>query len=576
MSNKCLILTDFTADNFLNILRNLDSEDRYEFEVAPSNQPLALLLDQNNAVWQGHLDIAIVWTRPEALFAQFQRLMQYEAIDEHLLLQEVDRFIECLQKIAKKIPTVLIANWTFDPQERGWGLLDWHPSMGFSYFLSLINHRLAEGLGSSSNAYIQESRRWIACAGKNAYDPRLWYMGKVPFSPEVFREAAMDCLAALGGLAGKAKKLLLVDLDDTLWGGIVGDEGWPNLRLGGHDPIGEAFADFQRSLKNLRNRGILLGIVSKNEEQTALDAIANHPEMILRKDDFIIWRINWQDKATNIIEVAKELNLGLQSIVFLDDNPVERARVRDALPEVLVPEMPANKMFFKKTLLGLDCFDAPQLSEEDGRRHEMYVVERERQEIMSMAQSFDDWLAQLKLEVIVEEINVSNLPRTVQLLNKTNQMNLRTRRLTESEFQEWRNLPFHYGWTFRVSDCYGDSGLTGIATIEKNGDEATISDFILSCRVMGRKVEESMIYALVEFSRSLGIKKLWAHYLPTEKNKPCLALWQASGFERIGNENEHCFFWDTNKSYPRINLIKLSDCLKVEDGKTEIFLGGIP
>ena len=173
------------------------------------------------------------------------------------------------------------------------------------------------------------------------------------------REAAADIRAAFVGLRGAAKKLLVLDLDDTLWGGIVGDAGWENLRLGGHDPQGESFADFQRAIKNLKRRGVVLALVSKNEESVALEAIRNHPEMVLKEDDFVGWRINWTDKARNIAELATELNLGLQSVVFIDDNPVERARVREALPEVFVPEWPEDKLLYASAFGQLRCFDAP-------------------------------------------------------------------------------------------------------------------------------------------------------------------------------------------------------------------------
>ena len=193
-----------------------------------------------------------------------------------------------------------------------------------------------------SNAYPLDTGRWLAATGAGAFNPQLWYMGKVPFANAVFQEAAADIRAGLEALSGRSRKLIVLDLDDTMWGGIVGDVGVEQIKLGEHDPIGEAFVDFQNTLRTRRNRGILLAIVSKNEHDIAMQAIAEHLEMVLRPHDFVGWRINWRDKAQNILELVEELNLGLQSVVFIDDNPAERARVAEALPEALVPDWPRD------------------------------------------------------------------------------------------------------------------------------------------------------------------------------------------------------------------------------------------
>ena len=358
-------------------------------------------------------------------------------------------------------------------------------------------------------------------------------MSKSPFGNALLKEAVADIKAAVSGIAGRARKLIVLDLDDTLWGGIVGEVGWEHLQLGGHDAIGEAFVDFQRALRYLQRRGILLGIVSKNEEAVALEAIAKHPDMVLRLEDFAGWRINWRDKAENVVDLVAELNLGLQSVVFIDDNPAERGRVREALPEVLVPDWPADRMLYASALLSLRCFDAPAISREDRQRTAMYAAERERRTLQSTLGSAADWLRSLEVRVQVEPLHEANLTRTAQLLNKTNQMNLSTRRLTESELLAWANQPGRVLWTFRVSDRFGDSGLVGIVSLETEGERARIVDFVLSCRVFGRAIEETMVHVAVDHARALGAHEVRAEYLPTAKNKPCLEFWQQrSGFRQ--------------------------------------------
>jgi HAD superfamily phosphatase (TIGR01681 family) len=210
------------------------------------------------------------------------------------------------------------------------------------------------------------------------------------------------------GITGGARKLVILDLDDTLWGGVVGDIGWSNLRLGGHDPVGEAYRDFQLALKALTRRGILLAVASKNEERTALEAITSQPEMVLSLDDFAGWRINWNDKVQNIIALASDLNLGLEAAVFIDDNPAERARVREALPSLLVPEWPKSPLNYVAALGALDCFDAPFVSAEDRQRTAMYVSERKRKQLQDDVPSLETWLSILELMFIGDDVYLEN------------------------------------------------------------------------------------------------------------------------------------------------------------------------
>ena len=226
----------------------------------------------------------------------------------------------------------------------------------------------------------------------------------------------------------------MLDLDNVLWGGVVGEVGWTGINLGGHDHVGEAFADFQRALKALAARGVQLALVSRNDEATALEAIDRHPEMQLRREDFAGWRINWEDKAQNIAGLLAELNLGDESAVFIDDSAIERERVRTAIPEVLVPEWPDDPARFREALGSLRCFDSPFLTEEDRRRTAMSAAERSRRcRVSTAVASVEDWLQSLDISVTVEMLSDGNLDRAVQLFNKTNQMNLATRRLSKPE-----------------------------------------------------------------------------------------------------------------------------------------------
>jgi FkbH-like protein len=544
-----LLISDFTIDELARCLEVDPSLPVLAASPAPFGQVVPTLL----APKQAEHDYAVVWTRPEAVLPSFARLLEFEEVDEASLVADVDAFASLLLEGLASYRFAFVPSWTAPPWRRGLGLADARGN-GLSRALLTANQRLAARLEQAQNVFVLNTQRWCDEVGRGAHSAKLWYLGKVPFHTGVFEQAAIDIKAAIASLTGQARKLVVLDLDDTLWGGIVGDIGWEQLRLGGHDSVGESFVDFQRALKSLKRRGILLALVSKNTESVALEAIRSHAEMVLKEDDFVGWRINWQDKARNIADLVSSLNLGLQSTVFIDDNPFERARVREALPEVLVPEWPEDKLAYTSALLGLRCFDTPIRTAEDTSRTEMYVSDRKREELRSQVGSLDEWLRGLQIRVRAEPLGAANLARTTQLLNKTNQLNLTTRRLTEPELTAWVREPGRWLWALSVSDRLGDAGLTGIVSLQGDGEEARVVDFVLSCRVMGRRVEETMVHLLVDAARKHGFRRVVAELIPTKKNKPCLEFWERSAFRQ---EAPNRFVWDASDEYRLPGVISL-------------------
>lgn len=547
---RALIVSDFTVDDLARRLAEDATGPRLDVDIAPFQQVVPMLLQ----LADNRPDLAVIWTMPEMRVPSFQRLKAGETLALEAILAEVDSFADLLARAVADVRCVVVPTWTVPAYQRGLGAADLKPN-GVGHALLEMNKRLVDRLALLKNVFVVDTQRWIAQAGGQGQHPKLWYVGKVAFSTDVFDQAVADIKAAVDAVLGRARKLIVVDLDDTMWGGIVGDAGWENLRLGGHDSVGEAFVDFQRGLKSLKQRGILLAIASKNEESTALEAIRRHGEMVLREEDFATHRINWSDKAQNITEIATELNLGLQSVVFLDDNPIERARVREALPEVLVPEWPVDKHLYASTLLSLRCFDSVSISAEDLKRTEMMRAERQRVAVDTPVGSIDEWIGSLEMNLHAAPVSQATLARTVQLLNKTNQMNLTTRRVTEAELTAWASSQAHELYVLHVSDKFGDSGLTGVVSLEVDGASGRIVDYVLSCRVMGRKVEEALLGVIVASARRRGLSRVQAHLIPTAKNKPCLGFFQRSGFTIDG---EHDFSWDLAKPYPMppaINLV---------------------
>jgi len=523
------LISDFNVEPFARCLRTAPhgtalSVDVYSYGqmyqalncVAGANEPLVI----------------VVWTLPERIIPSFSKALDFEHVEFSTCLEEVDAFADSILALSASHSSVFIMSWVMSADQKGYGLLDWRPGLGLHNLLAQMNVRLATRLGASRNIYMLNSEKWIH--GSLPPSRKLWHAAKVPFANAVFEKAAYDLLAGIRAISGQSKKLVIVDLDQTIWGGVIGETGWEGIQLGGHDHVGEAFREFQEALKALTHRGIQLAIVSKNDESVALEAIDRHPEMALRRDCFAGWKINWQDKAANVAALVKELKLGLDAVVFIDDNPAERERVRSAYPEVLVPEWPSDPSSYVTALRGLACFDTAALSNEDRTRTAMYVADRERRDIKNTMESNADWLRKLETRLLVSPVATFNIARVSQLFNKTNQLNLTTRRLSEKEILAWAEHTDHTLLAVSASDRFGDMGLVGIVGMSFDSVTSHLSDFILSCRVMGRQVEESMIHLAIEEARKRGFNTLLAQYVPTPRNRPTLDVLRRLAF--IENE----------------------------------------
>ena len=346
------------------------------------------------------------------------------------------------------------------------------------------------------------------------------------------------------------KKLLILDLDNTLWGGTIGDLGWKKIVLGGHDYLGEAFQDFQSKIKSLKNKGVQLAIISKNDEKVALEAFDKNKEMILKKEDFASWKINWDDKAKNLLEITKELNLSPDACVFIDDNINERNRIKTAISDVLVPDLPEDPSFYVDTLSKLNCFNKSDFTKEDELRTKFYKDEKKREKIKKNFVSHDAWLKSLKIKVTFEKVNSENKIRVLQLINKTNQMNLTTRRLNEDQLQKIIQDARIEIKALRVSDKLGDMGLVGIYVIKFEKKETNVLDFILSCRAFGRSIENLMVYNIFLSSKKNKSKKINFKYLKTKKNKPCLDFLKKLNLKKK-NTNKYIYNFDFKLSKPQ-------------------------
>lgn len=552
---QVLLVADFTADGFGALLRQGDEGPRIIPTVTGMAEAIPTLMQPPAAPGGQAWNAALVWVRPGTALPSLAGTCPAQDASERLP-DEVAAWADILRRLAERIPRILVVGWSPDPAWLDSGVLSGGGGPTGALRLMEAQVLLSRSLAGVSNLTLLDPAPWIQSAGEEAWVASLWYLAKVPYGPKVFRAARSSVLRQLRRLDGSGPiKLIIVDLDDTLWGGTLGEVGWEGLRVGGHDAVGEAHADFQRSLAALRRRGALLAIASRNDESQAIEALRRHPEMPLRPEDFAAWRINWEDKAANVAALLAELNLGPQSALFLDNDPAQRDRVRGAFPDLLVPEWPDDPLQYPTTLARLQVFDPGPGTSEDAARTTLYAQRRAADSGRETFASLEAWIASLETEVTFEPLQPASRTRALQLLNKTNQMNLRTRRLTDPELTAWLEHPGREWWTVRVRDRFGDAGLCGILGLARTGApgclELEIADFVLSCRVMGRGIEEAMAAWATERAAVLGCGRTCAQPVPTERNGPCLAFWsERSGFRPLP-EDPGIFHHTGNQPRPR-------------------------
>ncbi|HUJ46323.1 MAG TPA: HAD-IIIC family phosphatase, partial [Rhizomicrobium sp.] len=336
----------------------------------------------------------------------------------------------------------------------------------------------------------------------------------------------------LGAIRGKARKCLVLDLDNTLWGGVIGDDGMEGIVVGQGSAMGEAFLSVQQAALDLRGRGVFLAVCSKNDDDIARGPFRGHADMLIRERHISVFQANWIDKASNLESIARALNIGLDALVLLDDNPAERAQIRAALPMVAVPELPADPAWFAWTLNAAGYFEAVSYSAEDRMRADAQGADAKRADVMAKSRDLGDYLTSLEMTITFAPFDKVGRQRIAQLINKTNQFNLTTRRYTEAEVAAMEADENVFTLEVRLADRYGDLGMIGIIIARHAGDATwDIDTWLMSCRVLGRRVEEGMLARLIAEARRRGIKRLIGTYLPTAKNGMVRDHYAKLGFE---------------------------------------------
>lgn len=440
-----------------------------------------------------------------------------------------------LTSLASKVSTTPIFISTIDIRENRIKALSERKS---KYELENDWYQFVQGLvESKTNVYLFDLADTIADIGrKQFYSNKMWYMSSMPYSRDGLNTVASEIDRLLGAAFSTRKKIITLDLDNTLWGGVVGEVGVEGIELSDHKE-GQRYYDFQRQLLEMKNRGIVLGVNSKNNPEDAEAAIQGHPAMLLRNDAFVSTKINWENKAVNLRAMESELKLTEGGFIFIDDNPVERETVIGECPEVLVPDFPADTtelLEFAEDIWFDYCRPLRVLSE-DIKKTQMYQSEVRRKQEMSESLNLDDYIAKLEMVVDIHRMKDSELERVVQLINKTNQFNLTTKRYTKTEIESIALNPANSIYVVYSSDKYDDSGLISVIILVGLEDCIRIDTFLMSCRVMGRKLEDVIMNELAANCQ----KQIIGEFIPTAKNVPVRELYDRLGFIKVSDDEGH-------------------------------------
>jgi FkbH-like protein len=511
----------------------------YESDYGTLNQEF---LDPTSGLHQFQPDLVLIFT-------SWRDLQSTPEVNNSR--EEVQRKVDAeiatwtsLWRIAReKLQCQVIQSNFAAPPWRVMGNLEARHPAGFGRFISLVNHALEDN--APPEVTIHDVDQLAAASGRWDWgDDRFFHQAKLPCSPEHLVDYAHSLASLILAQSGVGRKCLVLDLDNTLWGGVIGDDGLGGIRLGQGDPESEAFVAFQRYVKSLGERGVILAVCSKNNDAIAREVFEKHPEMVLRLDDISCFIANWDDKATNLARIAAQLNIGLNSLVFFDDNPAERSIVRQLRPEVAVPEVPDDPAYYIRALDRQRYFETLTISTEDLKRTEFYRSDSKRQALESSAMNLDSFLQSLDMVARIEPVVAATVERTAQLIDRSNQFNLTTRRYTNADVLNLMANPTWITRTISLKDRFGDNGLISVLLARTEADALIIDTWLMSCRVLKRGVERLLLNNVVAAASQRGLKRVIGEYIPTPKNDLVREHYRALGFIQINGEMPGNSYWE--------------------------------
>ncbi len=545
-AHRMAILRSFTVEPLVPLLRagafcyGID----LTVKLGDFNAYAQEILDEHSSLYSFNPDSTVLAVRTPDLAPDLWG--GYSELNSEAVERSCERvyssFQEWIRAFRRRSATSLIIHNLEQPIWPASGVLDLQSATSQSEAIRKINRELQRAAAEQRGVYLLDYDALLARHGRaQSFDQRKYLMARLPLSGGSLLELPREWLRFLLPLAGKTAKVLVVDLDNTLWDGIVGEDGFDGIELGSEYP-GAVFQELQRTMLDLYRRGVLLAICSKNNREDAIEVLEKHPSMLLRPQHFAAMRISWNDKTQGLREIAAELNVGIDSLAFLDDNPVEREQVRSSLPEVTVIDLPQDPLEYAVTLRDCPVFERLTLSAEDQQRGTIYAEQRERSHAEQKFQSKEDFYRFLEQEAEIAPLSSSTLARIAQLTQKTNQFNLTTRRYAEQQISELGLNPDCRVLSVRVRDRFGDQGLVGVAITRDQAETCEIDTFLLSCRVIGRSVETALLSYIAKDAAARGLRRLQGRFVPTKKNAPAREFYAQHGF-RLTSEGEDGSVW---------------------------------
>jgi FkbH-like protein len=513
------LISNGTLDLIIPVLVATAVRHGIALECIPAayGQTIQEALDPNGRINAAHVDAVLLAVDYRGLPFQLQ---VGNPVAEHTAMQGALDWLDNIRAGFRRNANALVILQTLaPPPETLFGSYDCMVPGTPRRLIMQLNQAIA-ARAADTGAMVLDAAQLAETVGLgNWHSSALWNMAKLPFDASFMGIYAEHLARLLAASRGRSRKCLVLDLDNTVWGGVIGDEGLEGIQIAQGDATGEAHRAVQELALGLRRRGIVLAVSSKNSDDVARAPFRSHPEMLLKEEHFAVFQANWHDKVTNIKAIAKELALGLESLVFLDDNPVERALVREFLPQVAVPELPDDPALYARTLAAAGYFEAIAFSAEDRTRAEMYEANARRVSLLGQATDLEAYLASLGMEIIFAPFDRTGRPRISQLINKSNQFNLTTRRYSEAEVQTAEEDASVFTLQVRLVDKFGDNGMISVIICRPHEVRVwEIDIWLMSCRVLGRRVEQAVLHEIVRHARESGIQTLHGIYIPSARN----------------------------------------------------------
>ena len=548
-----------TATQFLaTALRGTGVERGYQIDLfeAEYNQVERQFLDPSSELYQSDADYIVLFQSTHKLGERHSLLSP----DQQETLAE-----ERLAFIASICENPVLANKKIicldypEIEDTVFGSYATKVSSSLTYQVRKLNMGLMDLSQQYANLFICDIAGLQNKLGRDLmFAPNVYVSTEMVLSIDALPYVAGRVMDIVCAIKGQFKKCLILDLDNTVWGGVIGDDGLEGIQLGHGLGIGKAFTEFQMWVKKLKQRGIIICVASKNNEETAKEPFEKHPDMILKLDDIAVFQANWETKVDNIRTIQRILNIGFDSMVFLDDNPFERNIVRENIPAITVPELPEDPGEYLEYLYSLNLFETASYSQADKDRTKQYQVEAKRVSLQKTFSNEADFLKSLDMISVVSGFNAFNTPRVAQLSQRSNQFNLRTVRYTEADIEALAQDPDVIDLSFTLEDKFGDNGLIAVIIMKKQDEETLFIDtWFMSCRVLKRGMEDFTLNTMVEAARQKGFKRIIGEYLPTPKNKMVEGHYPSLGFEKLEGSSTAQYVLDVEHYQPKENYIKI-------------------